>query len=81
MNGDGSMTLGDIVIDNARRFPDVVAYRLGDRDVTHGQLHERALRLISAMAACRCATGGVTPATSADSTSAACFTWSTARRT
>ena len=44
------MTLGDIVTDNARRFPDVVAYRLGDREVTHGALRERAARLISAMA-------------------------------
>ena len=45
------MTLGDIVTDNARRFPDVVAYRLGDREVTHAVLRERAVRLVSAMAA------------------------------
>ncbi|MDT5013926.1 MAG: hypothetical protein QOD39_86 [Mycobacterium sp.] len=45
------MTLGDIVTDNARRFPDVVAYRLGDRQITHGALRERAVHLISAMAA------------------------------
>ncbi|OBG86993.1 AMP-dependent synthetase [Mycobacterium sp. E136] len=44
------MTLGDMVTDNARRFPDVVAYRLGDREVTHGQLYERAVKLVSAMA-------------------------------
>jgi acyl-CoA synthetase (AMP-forming)/AMP-acid ligase II len=47
----GEMTLGDIVTDNARRFPDVPAYRLGDRTVTHAALHDRALRLVSAMAA------------------------------
>ena len=47
----GEMTLGDIVIDNARRFPDVPAYRLGPRTVTHAALRERALRLVSAMAA------------------------------
>jgi len=44
------MTLGDIVTDNARRFPDVTAYRLGDREVTHAALRERAVRLIAAMA-------------------------------
>ena len=45
------MTLGDIVTDNARRFPDVPAYRLGTRTVTHAALRDRALRLVSAMAA------------------------------
>jgi len=45
------MTLGDIVTDNAVRFPDVAAYRHGDRSVSHGQLRDRAVRLISAMAA------------------------------
>jgi acyl-CoA synthetase (AMP-forming)/AMP-acid ligase II len=49
--GDAGMTLGDIVTDNARRFPDVVAYRFGDREVTHASLRERAVRLVSAMAA------------------------------
>ena len=44
-------TLGDIVTDNAVRFPDVVAYRHGRRTVTHAQLRERAVRLVSAMAA------------------------------
>jgi acyl-CoA synthetase (AMP-forming)/AMP-acid ligase II len=44
------MTLGDIVTDNCRRFPDVIAYRLGDREVTHAALRDRAVRLISAMA-------------------------------
>jgi acyl-CoA synthetase (AMP-forming)/AMP-acid ligase II len=43
-------TLGDIVTDNATRFPDVAAYRLGDRAVTHAQLRDRAVRLVSAMA-------------------------------
>ena len=47
----GEMTLGDIVTDNARRFPDVAAYRLGHRTVTHAALRDRALRLVSAMAA------------------------------
>jgi acyl-CoA synthetase (AMP-forming)/AMP-acid ligase II len=45
------MTLGDIVTDNAVRFPDVVAYRHGHRTVTHAQLRNRAVRLGSAMAA------------------------------
>lgn len=44
------MTLGDIVTDNAVRFPDVVAYRHGHRTVTHAQLRDRAVRLVSAMA-------------------------------
>src|ERR1700757_5186633 len=45
------MTLGDIVTDNAVRFPDVVAYRHGERAITHAQLRDRAVRLVSAMAA------------------------------
>jgi acyl-CoA synthetase (AMP-forming)/AMP-acid ligase II len=45
------MTLGDVVTDNAVRFPDVVAYRHGHRIVTHAQLLDRAVRLVSAMAA------------------------------
>ncbi|MDT5002132.1 MAG: hypothetical protein QOK12_4237 [Mycobacterium sp.] len=44
------LTLGDIVTDNAVRFGDVVAYRHGDRTVTHAQLRDRAVRLVSAMA-------------------------------
>ncbi|MDV3124533.1 AMP-binding protein [Mycobacterium sp. 21AC1] len=47
----GDMTLGDIVTDNAVRFPDVAAYRHGDRSVSYAQLRERAVRLVSAMAA------------------------------
>jgi acyl-CoA synthetase (AMP-forming)/AMP-acid ligase II len=49
--GAGGMTLGDIVTDNAVRFGDVAAYRHGDRTVTHAQLRDRAVRLVSAMAA------------------------------
>ncbi|BCQ07465.1 fatty-acyl-CoA synthase [Mycobacterium heckeshornense] len=45
------MTLGDIVTDNARRFPDVPAYRQGGRMLTHRDLRERALRMVSAMMA------------------------------
>ncbi|MDT5092179.1 MAG: hypothetical protein QOH60_1542 [Mycobacterium sp.] len=45
------MTLGDVVTDNAVRFPDVLAYRHGDRTITHAQLRARAVRLVSAMAA------------------------------
>jgi acyl-CoA synthetase (AMP-forming)/AMP-acid ligase II len=45
------MTLGDIVTDNAVRFPDVIAYRHGHRTVTHAQLRHRAVRLVSAMTA------------------------------
>jgi len=48
---DPGVTLGDVVSDNARRFPDVPAYRLGSRTLTHAQLHQRAVRLVSAMAA------------------------------
>src|SRR6201996_483089 len=45
------VTLGDIVTDNAVRFPDVAAYRHGQRAITHAQLRDRAVRLVSAMAA------------------------------
>ena len=48
--GDADLTLGDVVTDNAVRFPDVPAYRLGQRTVTHAQLRDRAVRLVSAMA-------------------------------
>jgi acyl-CoA synthetase (AMP-forming)/AMP-acid ligase II len=48
--GDADLTLGDVVADNALRFPDVPAYRLGRRTVTHAQLRDRAVRLVSAMA-------------------------------
>lgn len=47
----GDLTLGDVVTDNAVRFPDVVAYRHGDRAVTHAELRNRAVRLVSAMSA------------------------------
>jgi acyl-CoA synthetase (AMP-forming)/AMP-acid ligase II len=51
VSGDGAdLTLGDVVTDNAVRFPDVPAYRLGRRTVTHAQLRDRAARLVSAMA-------------------------------
>jgi len=45
------MTLGDLVTDNALRFPDRAAYRHGDRSITHAELRDRAVRLVSAMAA------------------------------
>src|SRR5271168_337665 len=45
------MTLGDVVTDNAVRFPDVIAYRHGDRTISHAQLRDRGVRLVSAMAA------------------------------
>ncbi|MBB2773124.1 UNVERIFIED_ORG: acyl-CoA synthetase (AMP-forming)/AMP-acid ligase II [Mycolicibacterium obuense] len=48
---DVDMTLGDIITDNAVRFADVPAYRHGGRSITHGRLRDRAVRLISAMAA------------------------------
>jgi len=51
MTAVDDMTLGDIVTDNAVRFPDVVAYRHGERAITHAQLRDRAVRLVSAMAA------------------------------
>jgi acyl-CoA synthetase (AMP-forming)/AMP-acid ligase II len=44
------MTLGDVVTDNAVRFPDAVAYRHRHRTITHAQLRDRAVRLVSAMA-------------------------------
>src|SRR6202046_4982266 len=44
------MTLGDVGNDNAIRFPAIVAYRPGHRHVTHAQLRDRAVRLVSAMA-------------------------------
>jgi acyl-CoA synthetase (AMP-forming)/AMP-acid ligase II len=44
------MTLGDIVTDNARRYPDTAAYRLGERSITHSELCDRAVQLASAMA-------------------------------
>jgi acyl-CoA synthetase (AMP-forming)/AMP-acid ligase II len=47
--GDAGMTMGDIVTDNAQRFPDVEAYRLGSRVISHGGLYERAVQLVSAM--------------------------------
>jgi acyl-CoA synthetase (AMP-forming)/AMP-acid ligase II len=47
--GAGDMTLGDVVTDNAVRFGDVAAYRHGGRTVTHAQLRDRAVRLVSAM--------------------------------
>jgi acyl-CoA synthetase (AMP-forming)/AMP-acid ligase II len=51
MTAVDDMTLGDVVTDNAARFPDIVAYRHGERAITHAQLRERAVRLVSAMAA------------------------------
>ncbi|WP_407689090.1 class I adenylate-forming enzyme family protein [Mycobacterium sp. HUMS_1102779] len=43
------MTMGDIVTDNAERFPDVTAYRLGSRALSHRALRQRSLQLVSAM--------------------------------
>jgi acyl-CoA synthetase (AMP-forming)/AMP-acid ligase II len=45
------MTLGDVITDNAVRFGDVPAYTLGPRTDTHAQLRDRAVQLVSAMAA------------------------------
>jgi acyl-CoA synthetase (AMP-forming)/AMP-acid ligase II len=45
------VTLGDVVSDNAVQFPDVAAYRLGNRTATHSELRDRAVRLVSAMVA------------------------------
>jgi acyl-CoA synthetase (AMP-forming)/AMP-acid ligase II len=45
------MTLGDVVSDNAVRFPDVIAYQHGDRTISHSQLRDRASQLVSAMSA------------------------------
>jgi acyl-CoA synthetase (AMP-forming)/AMP-acid ligase II len=49
-SGSDGMTLGDIVTDNAVRFPDGIAYRHRERTISHAELRERALRLMSAMA-------------------------------
>jgi acyl-CoA synthetase (AMP-forming)/AMP-acid ligase II len=43
------LTLGDNVTDNAVRFGEVVAYRHGERTVSHTQLRARAVQLVSAM--------------------------------
>ncbi len=51
MGSAADLTLGDIVTDNAVRFPDVFAYRHGERSITHAQLRDRAVRLVSAMSA------------------------------
>ncbi|MCA2247622.1 AMP-binding protein [Mycobacterium intracellulare] len=48
--GGAAMTMGDIVIDNAERFPDVAAYRLRSRVISHRQLRDRGVKLASAMA-------------------------------
>src|ERR1700761_6274719 len=45
------MTLGDVITDNAVRFPDVIAYRDGDRTIGHAQLRDRAVQLVAAMVA------------------------------
>lgn len=50
MNAHRDYTLGDVVSTNAHRFPDGVAYRAGDRELTHGGLYGRAVQLASAMA-------------------------------
>lgn len=42
--------MGDVVTDNAMRYPDTSAYRLGERTTTHRELRERAVQLVSAMA-------------------------------
>lgn len=44
------MTMGDIVTNNAERFPDVVAYQLGPRAISHRELRRRSLQLAAAMA-------------------------------
>lgn len=51
MRAADGLTVGDIVNDNAVRFGDVIAYRHGACAVTHGQLRERAVQLVSAMSA------------------------------
>lgn len=43
------LTLGDIILDNARRFGDVPAYVCEGRQLTHAQLLERARQLVSAL--------------------------------
>ena len=42
-------TLGDILRNNAHKFPEELAYVYGDRNVTFRQHHERANRLASAL--------------------------------
>jgi len=48
---EAGSTLGDIVASNARRYPEQVAYRDADVELTHAALHHRAVKLASAMAA------------------------------
>lgn len=45
------LTLGDVITDNAARYPDHLAYQLGTRNVSHRELRERGVRLVSAMVA------------------------------
>ena len=44
-------TLGEIVVNNARRFPDVSAYTMGDESISHSELLDRAVKLVAALAA------------------------------
>ncbi len=43
--------MADYIVDNARRYPDIVAFKLGDRSVTHAGLLERASAVTAALAA------------------------------
>jgi acyl-CoA synthetase (AMP-forming)/AMP-acid ligase II len=43
------LTLGDLLETNAARFRDVPAFVVGDRQLTHGELLDRARRLASAL--------------------------------
>jgi len=43
------LTLGDIIVDNARRFGDIPAYVCEMRQLTHSQLLHRARRLVAAL--------------------------------
>lgn len=45
----GDLSLADIVHDNARRFPDAIAYRDGEEAITHRQLLDSASRLLAAL--------------------------------
>nr|WP_036467926.1 AMP-binding protein [Mycobacterium genavense] len=42
--------LGDAVHDNARRYPDRIAYRMGNQALTHAQLRDRAIALADVLA-------------------------------
>jgi len=44
-------TTGDVLADNATRYPERTAYKLGTRALSHSELYSRAVQLVTALAA------------------------------